>query len=107
MGAAFDQPADPIACSVHGGELPSLAAGLWTDVAEVVVSSVKPADDGNGLVVRLVNHSDKNLPASIVMGEAMPFSPASIQMSDLLERPIASEARIPAHGIATLRLTRS
>jgi alpha-mannosidase len=103
-GAAFDQVADVIGCGVHGGNLPSIADGLCTSHPDLVVTAVKPADDGDGVVVRLANHGGKALPAVVTSGAAMPFVPVEIVASDLLERPLVKTEPIPAHGIATLRL---
>ena len=103
-GAAFDQPADAVGCGVHGGNLPSIADGLSAGHPDLVVTALKPADDGDGLVVRLANHGGTALPATVTSGAALPFVPATIAASDVLERPLAKSEAIPAHGIATLRL---
>jgi len=102
--AAFDQPLDPVGCGVHGGELPSSADGISATHPDVVVTALKPADDGKGLVVRLVNHSAVAVPASVTVGAAVPLTAHTTAMCDVLERSTATVA-IPAHGIATLRLT--
>ena len=68
------------------------------------MTALKPADDGNGLIVRLANHGSSAVPASVTTGAALPFVPAATIASDVLERPLATAEAIAPHGIATLRL---
>ena len=103
-GAAFDQPADAVGCSVHAGDLPSIATGISVNHPDLVVTALKPADDGNGVIVRLANHGSTAVPAAVTTGTALPFAPAAIIASDVLERPLAKAEAIAPHGIATLRL---
>lgn len=101
---AFDQPLEAVSCGVHGGELPSAADGVAATHSDVVVTAVKPADDGDGVVVRLANHGGAAAPATLAAGPALPAARGTAITCDILERPTQGGGMIPAHGIATLRL---
>ena len=103
--AAFDQPLDPVGCGVHGGDLPSTADGVGSTHPDVVVTALKPADDGNGLIVHLANHSAVAVPATVTIGAAVPLSALKMTACDGLDRPLATTIIAP-HGIAALRLAK-
>ncbi len=79
------------------------------DAGSVCVTTVKPAEDGHGWVVRLVEMNGR--PAEVVLRPAFPFSRAGA--ADLLENPldpVMPEAdgglrlRLGRHEIRTVRL---
>jgi alpha-mannosidase len=61
------------------------------DPADVALSGIKQAEDGTGIVVRLVDVTGKGGPATL----ALPVRVKSAKRLDLIERPL-KEAEIPA-----------
>ena len=103
--AAFDQPLNPIGCGVHGGDLPSTVEGLNATHPDVVITALKPADDGNGLIVHLANHGTTAVSATVTSGAAIPLTSPVVSMCDGLDRAMGTTP-IAAHGQAALRLAK-
>lgn len=85
VGARFTSPAPGIS-SAHSSEPVQLAAYsfVYTDSSHVVIETVKPAEDGNGLVVRLYEAYNQRGPGSITFETAI----VSAQECNLLETAI-------------------
>lgn len=66
------------------GAWPQREALVETDNEQVVISCVKPANDGDGIVVRLVEYAGK--PASVRI--ALPGEWTRVWETDMLERPV-------------------
>ncbi|MFB3893812.1 MAG: alpha-mannosidase [Phycisphaerae bacterium] len=115
MAAAFNHPLQVIATDVHGGKLPPTAAGLSVEPANVVISSVKKALDGDGIIIRMFETEGNACTAGVTLDKDLLGSPAQAVEVDLLERPVADSTatctkdgfsvELPAHGIASVRLT--
>jgi alpha-mannosidase len=58
---AFVTPLRAIATSVHSGSLASAASFVDVTPREFVISAIKPAEDGQGLIVRGYNIGDQSL----------------------------------------------
>ncbi|MCY0899832.1 MAG: hypothetical protein OWU33_13060 [Firmicutes bacterium] len=106
MSPLTGMAADPAQSS---GSLPHRFHGLSVSSALGVVTAVKPAEDGRGLVVRLSQDSDQNhaLPLAIA---TVPFKAEALTV---VEQPtnhvIATTGQlvsvpVPSHGLATVRI---
>ncbi|MBL9135776.1 MAG: hypothetical protein JNK85_07905 [Verrucomicrobiales bacterium] len=76
---------------------------LRIEPAEVLVTGLKPSDDGRGLVIRLYGASDTAAKAKLHWSAPVP---ESVYLSDLNEVPrekVRGTVSVPGHGIVTLR----
>ncbi|HRT56267.1 MAG TPA: polysaccharide lyase family protein [Candidatus Paceibacterota bacterium] len=83
------------------GNLPQ--APVRVSNPNVMVSALKPADDGKGLVLRLFGLSNK--PEKVTLAWSEP-KPAKVFLSDNSERPRqpgGDSVEVPAHSLLTLR----
>jgi alpha-mannosidase len=113
MGASFNHPLLVVSTDVHGGRLPA-AGSAATSVApgNVILSSVKKAEDEDAIVFRLYDTAGKTSAAKVTLDAALFGRPEEAQEVDLLERPVEkSTARttsggfsvsVPGHGIASV-----
>jgi len=86
--AAYDlnTPLRAVAAGGHRGSLPGRHGFLTVEPANVVVEAVKPAEDGDGLVVRLYEAHGGRADATVTFG----FDVAAVEEVDLVERPVAT-----------------
>ncbi len=76
----------PVVASVGAGEGEAKGAFLSTSDRDIVIESVKGAQDGKGYIVRLYeNHGRRLLSATLALGAAF----TSVEECDLLERKIS------------------
>jgi hypothetical protein len=91
--------------------LPAPARGLASnavprlklDSPDVLVTALKPTDDGKGLIIRLWGAAGREVRTAITWKEP---APASVWLSNTSERPITKltgPIRVPAWGVVTLR----
>ncbi len=62
---AFAAPLRAVATSVHGGSLPSTASFVEVTPREFVISAIKHAEDGQGLIIRGYNSSDQPIDVAL------------------------------------------
>ncbi len=116
LGAGFNHPLLMVGSDVHSGRLPAIGAALaGLAPANVVVTSLKKAEDADAVIVRLVETSGRKTRATLKLDPALLGQPAEAQEVDLLERPVeASSAKVsgqgvsvqvPARGITSVRIT--
>lgn len=100
FATGFSQP--PVA--VPGRGVPPRATPLVrVEPVDVLVSGLKPSDDGAAIIVRLFNAGDE--PANAKLLWSAP-APKRVWLSDTSERPLrelAGDLPIPARGLVTLR----
>lgn len=92
--------------AVPAGDQPLAAAGaslLSVGPEGLIVSALKPAEDGDGLVLRLLNPTDQPVTATVAVGLDVVATTARLDETgeagaDLTAVPVA------AHGLTTLRL---
>lgn len=76
---------------------------LKLDSPDVLVTGLKPSDDGKAIIVRLWNASGKDTQTKVTW--SVP-TPRCLSLSDLGEKPLAEvkgPIAVPAWGVATLR----
>ena len=62
----------------------ALASAAWTDDAAVIVETIKPAESGNGVILRL--YESLGRPVTTALGTGFPHR--SARETDLMERPL-------------------
>ena len=100
FATSFSQPL----VAVPGrGKAPNATPLLRVEPAEVLVSGLKPSDDGKALIVRLLGTSEQPLRARLTWSQP---APKRLWSSDTSERPgqeIVGDVPVPAWGVTTLR----
>ena len=115
LGAAFNHPLLVVATDVHGGRLPSQAAAISAEVAaNVVISSVRKAEDDEALIFHLYETDGRKTVAKVALNSAILGRPTDAVEVDLLERPLAESSvkvagdgfavTVPARGIAAVKV---
>ncbi|HON90073.1 MAG TPA: polysaccharide lyase family protein [Sedimentisphaerales bacterium] len=93
----------PLLVAPAAGESPTAKPLLTVEPADVLVTCLKPSDDGRALIVRLFGASDQVRSARLIWPGPQP---TTISLSDVSERaghPIRGHIEVPAHGLVTLR----
>ncbi len=116
-GRSFNHPLRVVATDTHPGRLPPEAAWLHVAPNHLVVQSVKQAEDGGALLLRLANPGAQSVTAVIAAGPALRRAVTGAREVDLLERdvpdaaPLSADAagtvrtEVPAYGLRTLCVT--
>ena len=105
---AFAAPLRAVAVEAHPGPLPPTLGFLDVEPASVVVSAVKPAEEGEGFVVRVYNPTDADAQARLrVWRHLLRAELANLNESGLEDLPVdGSTVRFPVRAgqVVTLRL---
>lgn len=115
LGAAFNHGLQPVVVDHHAGDLPHASGdAIACEQANVLVTQVKRAEDGDAIVLRLLETAGKATTARVTLGKALGKATAAVE-TDVLERALSPssakasgqtvEVAIPAHGIATVAVT--
>lgn len=115
LGAGFNHPLQVIATDAHKGNLPPAGAAIPSvRPANVILSSVKKAEDEDAIVFRLYETDGKAANARVGLDQTLWRRPAEAVEVDLLERPMTSSTAkagkngltvtVPAHGIASVKV---
>jgi len=116
LGAAFNRPMVPVPTDAHKGELPAKGlAGMSVKQSNVVLNSVKKAEDEDALVVRLFEADGKATTANVSLNSTLLGRADTAVEVDFIEReldnstakitPKGFSVRIPANGIASVKVT--
>lgn len=101
FGLAWGQPLLPLRAR---GAAPSGTPRLAVTSADVIVTGLKPADDGGGWIIRLWAAGERDATTSLRWNGGQS---ADVWLSDLTERrlrPADSEIVVPGMGLVTLRV---
>ena len=100
FATGFSQPLLP----ARGGRAKPSATSLFTvEPADVLVTGLKPSDDGKALIVRLFGASNQSCSARLRWGT---FQPPAVFLSDTSEKPGARAGQsivVPSRGLVTVR----
>ena len=103
-GAELNQPVAVTWAGAQAGDLPLTAPDLLTCSPDtVVITQLKPAEDGEGLVLRLYNSSDQGAAVHLSLSPLL-AGLTQAHCCDLLERPVAEECCLE-DGVITLSLS--
>ena len=96
----------PLAAVPGRGPEPDTRPLLSVEPADVLVTALKPSDDGKGLIVRLFNAGAKPAEARLAWGRK---APRHLWQSDTGERPVLKllprdTVMLPACGVVALRV---
>lgn len=108
---AFLAPLHSVATVSTGGDLPPALQWVTLDDPALVLTAVKPAEDGQGVVVRFYNSSDQPVSGRLITGLPVESfapvnlleEPAELAWDRVDDRTFAIEA--PGKRIITARLT--
>ena len=92
----------PLVAHAAGSELLNTPL-LRVEPADVLVSGLKPSDDGRALIVRLFGGGDQSRSARLRWGDR---KPKAVYLSDTGEKAgekVTGHVVIPGHGLVTLR----
>jgi len=99
--AELNVPVIAVEAEPAGGELPAEFALVRCDSEAVVIDTVKPAEDGDGLILRLYESHGSHADATLTFAAL----PASIETVDLLEGARSEDVELGLDGAAVrLRL---
>jgi alpha-mannosidase len=114
LGAAFNHPLIVMPVLLQEGKQATRRGFAEVETESVVVSTMKRAEDGNGLVMRLVNYADVDVEAKVKLDADLVKGFIKATPADLMERPFEGEASfsgtelrvsIPSNSFATVVLT--
>ena len=112
IGNEFNHALRVIGTDVHEGKLPMNGQFMEVSPDTVILSAIKKAEAGNGLVVRLFNPTEKKITAKLKFDAKLLGEVETAQELDLMERPLsestakvtgnAVQANVPARGIVSV-----
>ena len=113
-GEERNEPLVVLSCGFQEGDLPTVMSFLAVENRNVRLAAVKESQDGEAIVLRLVEVEGQDTEARVALSPLLVPTGATAVEADTLERPLAeSSARIedgtllvdlPAHGIAAVRI---
>ena len=114
MGKSFNRPLRPVGTSLHSGKLPSQLAGVQMNDGNVLITTVKQAEEG-GVILHLVNPSTKDSIVAVTLNPQLLGEFSRAEEIDLLERPVKPSGaklqkqtlsvKVKANAIACVKLT--
>jgi hypothetical protein len=100
FATGFSQPL--LAVPARDGERPGPSL-LRVEPEDVIVTALKPSDDGRALIVRLFGASGQTRTAALGWGQRQP---RAVFLSDTSERPgrrVGDRIEVPAYGLVSIR----
>jgi hypothetical protein len=76
---------------------------LRVEPADVLVTSLKPSDDGRALIVRLFGASDQTRSVRLIWGGKRPRAVFLSDVSERAGKPVKGRIEVPASGLVSLR----
>lgn len=92
LGMSYNVPLDTVQGREHKGSLPSSGAFLeWEADRNFIVTGLKKAEDGEGLVIRGYDSSGKGSSLKVKV-------PGSVHLTDILEEPLEGASLVIRNG---------
>ena len=114
LGAAFNHPLLAAPANLHGGDLPPSAGFGRVETPNVVMTALKEAAGGRGIVLRLVEMNGVDTDSEVTLDPSLARGLTQAVYTDVMERELPGSApawdghvlraHIPAHGFVTVRL---
>jgi alpha-mannosidase len=101
-GYAFNFPFNVVGTDVHEGSLPASAGYAEVLTPNVMLSGMKKAEDGDGLIVRLYEMEGRAITARVRLGAALCAPGAAAIETDLVEQPLATNTASLADGVLSV-----
>ncbi len=76
---------------------------LTVEPSDILVTALKPSDDGKALIVRLFGASTKTRSANLKWGDAKPRAVFLSDTSERLGKQVGNRIEVPASGLVSLR----
>jgi alpha-mannosidase len=113
LGAAWNHPLIVVAATLQEGVLPLSKSFAETKTEGVVLTSLKQAEDGRGLILRLVEYNGTDTIAKVELAPELLRGVAKAEVCDLMERPIGTatlskngfEVMVKANSFVTVKLS--
>ena len=113
LGWDYGAPLTPVSTDTHEGPLDTTAGFVSVEQPNIFIAAVKKAEDSDGVVVRAFEVEGKDTEASIRIRSIVEPGALAVEC-DLLEQPLEAstahmdgdvlKVKIPAHGIATVKI---
>ena len=110
----LNRPLRVVGTDAHVGSLPARAQFVSVGPANVIVSAIKKAVEGDALVVRVYETAGRKTTAKVQVNGGLLGDVIAAEEVDLMERPLEKSSAtlkegvvtmtVPAHGIASVRL---
>jgi alpha-mannosidase len=114
VAGAFNQPLLSVVSDHHAGALPNNAEALRCSADNVVVTQLKRSEDGDALIVRLLETAGTPTVAEINLTRALLGAVESVKECDVLERDLGDggakaqgngfTVKMGAHAITTVKV---
>lgn len=94
LGAAFNHPLIAVPTRLQDGAGPTTRSFADVETEGVVLSAMKPAEDGEGLILRLVNYAGAAVDAIVRLDPDLIKNYRTARTVDLVERPFEGSAEL-------------
>jgi len=88
IGQEFNHAIRVIGTDMHPGRLPVIGKFATIEPQSIILSAIKKAEDGDGLVLRLINPTSEDVTVRLSLDAGLMGTPTSAQEVDLMERPL-------------------
>lgn len=99
LGEEWLRPLIAFPATLQSNGEPAVRSFVKCDTPGVVLSSVKPSEDCDGVVLRLVETNGSSVQAQIELDAIWASRFSSVKCVDLLERPVTGEARLEGNRV--------
>jgi alpha-mannosidase len=107
LGAAWNHPLLVIPANIQQGDAPARHSFVQVETPNVVLSALKQAEDGSGLILRLVELNGEDAEAVVTLAPELVAGYSKATALDLMERPTDGKANLTANTLrATIRAHR-